>query len=130
MAPKGGRPFAQTYTPEKTKAWEDHVATTSKAQLLKVELEGDGDFVLPIREMRVLAHVRFNLRKPVSYPKSIVHATRKPDLDNLVKGVLDGLVMGGVLDDDNCITDIQMMKRYAEADHPPGVEIELTCLPL
>ena len=129
VTPRGGKPFVQVYPPAKTKAWEEHVAFHGRGQLLKIELEGEDDFTLPIEDMRVLMSIRFNLRKPVSYPKSVVHAVKKPDLDNLVKGVLDGLVQARVLGDDNLITDMQLMKRYADADHPPGVEVELTCLP-
>ena len=118
----------QLYTPKETQQWESHVAESARAQLLSVEVEGD-DFTLPVSEVRVLANLRFNLDKPVSYPKRVVHATKKPDLDNLVKAVLDGLVQGRVLEDDNCITDMMVSKRYSDhLDHPVGVEVELTCL--
>lgn len=129
VAPKGGRPFAQFYTPAKTRLWEEHVGQHALMQLRGVEVDGD-DFTLPIKDVRIILNMRFNLRKPSSYPKSVVHAAKKPDLDNLVKGVLDALVSARVIEDDNCITDMQVMKRYASEDHPPGVEVELTCLPL
>lgn len=130
MTPKGGKPIPQLYTPATTKKWEEHIAASARAQLIAVEVEGDTDFTMPIRQMRVMARIRFNIEKPVSYPKRIVHATKKPDLDNLVKAVLDGLVNGKVIDDDACITDMSVSKRYADPlNHPPGVEIELTCLP-
>jgi Holliday junction resolvase RusA-like endonuclease len=130
MTPKGRKPLPQLYTPKETAVWEAHVAEVARAQLLGVEVEGE-DFVLPVDEVRVLANLRFNLDKPVSYPKRVVHATKKPDLDNLVKAVLDGLVQGRVLADDNCITDMMVSKRYSHPlEHPTGVEIELTCLKL
>lgn len=109
--------------------WEEHVGAVARAQLLKCEIEGDDDFLLPVKDVRILAHLRFNVPKPVSYPKSVVHAVKKPDLDNLVKSVLDGLVMGAIIEDDNCITDMMVSKRYVHPlDHPEGVEVELTCL--
>lgn len=126
----GKRPFPSLYTPEKTKAWEEHVGQVALQQLRGVEVDGDEDFVLPVRDCRILVSMRFNLKKPASYPKSVVHVTKKPDLDNLVKGVLDGLVQAGVIEDDNCITDMNISKRYADAVHPIGVEVELTCLPV
>lgn len=125
----GKRPFPSLYTPPKTKAWEEHVGQEALQQLRSVEVEGD-DFTLPIRDVRILASLRFNLKKPASYPKSMKHAVKKPDLDNLVKAILDGIVMAGVIEDDNCITDMSISKRYADAEHPVGVEVELTCLPL
>lgn len=126
----GKKPFPSLYTPEKTKAWEEHVGKVSLEQLRSVEVEGDEDFTLPVRDSRILANLRFNLKKPPSYPKSMVHAIKKPDLDNLVKGIFDGLVQAGVIEDDNCITDMSVSKRYADAAHPIGVEVELTCLPV
>lgn len=124
------KPFVQFYTDKKTVDYEDSVGQHALVQLRAVEVDGDEDFTLPVRDSRIIAHLRFNLKKPVSYPKSVKHATKKPDLDNLVKTVLDGLVKGGVIDDDNCVTDISMMKRYADDDHPVGVEVDLTVLPV
>lgn len=126
----GKKPFAQFYTPQKTQEWEAHIAQHALMQLRSVELEGDDDFTMPIRERRIIVSIRFNLRKPSSYPKSVIYPTKKPDLDNLLKAILDGVVSGGVIDDDNCITDLSVMKRYATDEHPLGVEVDLTCLPL
>lgn len=126
---KTGKPFPSFYTPKKTAMWEKHVAETARTQAITVDVVGD-DFILPFENVRVMAQIRFNLRKPPSYPKSVVHATKKPDLDNLVKAILDGLVLGRVLGDDNCVVALNTSKHYADIDHPPGVEIELTCLPI
>ena len=129
--PPGKSPFVQFYMPKKTKDYMEHVATIARGQLLKVEVDGDdSEFTLPMKECRILAHLRFNLDKPVSYPKSVIHSVTKPDIDNLVKSVLDGLVQGRVMLDDNCITDLMVSKRYVSPGHPTGVEIELTCLPI
>lgn len=74
----------------------------------------------------MLVVMRFNLPKPASYPASLVQHTKKPDLDNLVKSVLDGLVKGQILEDDKYITDLTISKRYTEPGHPVGVEVEIT----
>lgn len=121
----GKKPFAQFYTPPKTKEWEEHVGVMALEQLRSLP----EDFVMPIKGCRILANLRFNIRRPVSLPKSAIHAVKKPDLDNLVKAILDGIVTAGVIEDDNCITDLSTMKRYADEDHPMGVEVDLTCLP-
>ena len=42
--------------------------------------------------------------------------TKRPDIDNLVKTVLDGLMMCG-LKDDSSIVYISAGKKYAECDH-------------
>ena len=126
----GKKPFPQFYTPAKTRAWEEHIGQHALVQLRTVEVDGDRDFTLPVKNSRYLVNLRFNIRKPVSYPKSVIHAVKKPDLDNLLKAVLDGLVVGGIIDDDNAITDLSVCKRYANDEHPLGVEVEITCLPV
>lgn len=128
--PRGKKPFVQFYTEKKSADWERTVADQARAQVLSATVEGDGaDFVLPLTG-RVLMTVRFNLAKPKSYPKSVVHHTKKPDIDNLEKAILDGLVQGRIIEDDGLVTDSVTMKRYVEPGHPEGVEIDLTVLPL
>lgn len=128
VTPKDRRPWVQFYDTDRNEAWEEHVGTTVLAQLRGVRVDGDRDFTLPLRDKRVMMTLRFYMRKPISYPKRVIHDVRKPDVDNLAKGVIDGLVKGGILEDDNCITDLVVCKRYADEFHPVGVEIELTCL--
>lgn len=124
-----GKSRPQLYTPAKTEAWETHVGERSLEQLRTLHLPGQ-DFVLPVQNARVMMAVRFNLRKPASYPKSVVHHVKKPDVDNLVKAILDGLVRAGVLGDDSLLTDLTSCKRYVSLGHPAGVEIDLTAIGL
>lgn len=131
--PKGGKPFVQLYEEKKSADYHEHVASHARQQAVQVEIEdplqAGTTFTLPFKNVRALVGLRFNLRKPASYPKRIVHNTRKPDIDNLSKSVLDGLVKGGLLEDDHLITDLVLQKRYADAQHPVGVEIDLTVVP-
>lgn len=129
ITPKGGKPFPQFYTPKETADWEAHVAETVKEQVKAIPVQADQDFVLPFKECRILVVLRFNLTKPVSYPKRIIYPTKKPDSDNLEKAILDGLVLGRIIGDDALITDTMHFKRYASEEHPAGVEIDLTALP-
>jgi Holliday junction resolvase RusA-like endonuclease len=130
ITPKGRRPIPQMYTPAKTQKWEEHIAEHTLLQVRGAEVEGDEDFTIPIKNSRIIMHVRFNLRKPKSYPKSRIHATSKPDLDNYVKAVLDGIVNAKLIEDDHFITDLTSIKRYASEEHPVGVEVDLTCIAL
>lgn len=119
----------QMYNPQRTTNWEEWVGKQALNQLRSVHLEGQ-DFVLPIKESRIVVSLRFNLRKPTSYPKSVIHHVRKPDIDNLSKGLFDGLTKAGILADDNMITDEFTQKRYPEPGHPVGVEVDLTAIVL
>lgn len=133
VQPKGGKAWIQWYSTKKTEDYERLVTQESLRQLRSVEVDGDQDFTLPIRDCRYLINLRFNFEKPKSYPKTVVHMTKMPDIDNLAKSVLDGLVGkdgSQVLDKDGPITDLTLQKRYADDAHPPGVEISVTCVPL
>jgi Holliday junction resolvase RusA-like endonuclease len=125
----GKKPFVQFYPDRKSADYEEYAGQCALFQLRKVELEGTGDdYTLPVRDCRILAQFRFNIPRPKTVKR--LHVTVKPDVDNLAKSILDALVQGGVIHDDNLVTDLVTLKRYADADHPEGVEVDLTCLPL
>lgn len=128
VSPKsGGKPFVQFYEEKPAQLWQEQVAVQARAQIPKIQVHGDGDFTLPARG-RVLMAIRFNLDKPKSYSKSVVHHIKKPDVDNLAKAVMDGLVKGRIIEDDNLVTDLTVYKRYSDLEHPLGVEIDLTVI--
>lgn len=130
MRYSGGKPIVQFYPHQATVDWEDRVADMAQLQLRGLEVQGDGrDFTLPL-DGRVLLTIRYNLAKPASYPKRIVYPTKKPDLDNLNKALVDGLVKGRIIVDDAKVTDQTELKRYAGPGHPEGVEVDLTVVPV
>lgn len=135
MTPKGKKPFPQMYNDPRTEEWEQRVGAKALEQLLATPTvqaipgQGEEDFVLPLKEMRVLLTLRFNLPRPKSYPARIEHHVKKPDIDNYGKAVIDGLVKGRIIEDDGMITDLTVQKRYIVDGHPEGVEIDLTALP-
>ena len=45
-----------------------------------------------------------------------VPKTTKPDLDNLIKMLLDGIVSANLIPDDNLVTTIQPLKGYQHMD--------------
>lgn len=123
---KYGRP--RTYTPQDTVDWENQVGWEARAAInrLSGRATDDGELRLPFEE-RVLSELTFYMPKPKSYPKSMVHMTKKPDLDNLSKAVLDALSKAKVIKDDNIVTDEVNRKRYAEVEGvPTGVHVTLT----
>lgn len=125
MPKGGGKPWVQNYTDAKTVAWEEKVATEARAQIASVETPDGGDFTLPFTG-RIMIALRFNLHRPVSYPKSIEHHLKRPDVDNLAKAVLDGLQNAQIMTEDNLVTDLTIAKRYESDGHPEGVEIDIT----
>ena len=69
--------------------------------------------------------LHFHVRKPKSLPKRIMHATKKPDLDKMIRSVKDAL-KGVLYLDDAQVVDLSAQKRYSDS---PGVEITFRELP-
>jgi Holliday junction resolvase RusA-like endonuclease len=109
--------FPVAYTPEKTKNYESDVGMMAKAAMGASEpLEG---------ALEAFIYVTFPV--PASYSKKRTEAclsgaekhTKKPDLDNVVKAVLDGM-SDIVFLSDSQITSIHATKVYGEV---PKVEV-------
>jgi Holliday junction resolvase RusA-like endonuclease len=103
--------FPVAYTPEKTKNYESDVGMMAKAAMGSSEpLEG---------ALEAFIYVTFPV--PASYSKKRTEAclsdsekhTKKPDLDNVVKAVLDGM-SDIVFLSDSQITSIHATKVYGE----------------
>jgi Holliday junction resolvase RusA-like endonuclease len=102
--------FVQTYTDSKTAAWEETIKTVAKSAM--------GD--TPPLESPVSVFVYFGLPVPSSYSKKRTTAclegreapSKKPDLDNMAKAVLDAM-NGVVFKDDSQIINLHLKKVYS-----------------
>jgi Holliday junction resolvase RusA-like endonuclease len=114
-----------TYTPETTVNWEQTVVWQVKQALAQVQMDSDIS-CLPFAG-RIVADVRINVERPKSLPKSVEFPmkSRPGDVDNLAKSVLDALQLAGIIEDDKTVTDLSAYKRFANSEHPEGVEVEL-----
>lgn len=106
-----GRPII-THSNRNTKDWRQRIA--SEAQRAGAACVGSP----------VLVTVRFYMPRPKSLPKKVVHHTKKPDLDKLIRAVLDGMT-GILIADDSQVYAIAASKEYACDQHPPGAHIIL-----
>jgi Holliday junction resolvase RusA-like endonuclease len=124
----GGKPWVQFYSDPATVDWEKYVSRRVLDQLDELAARDDDIAIaLPFTE-RCLVTLRFNLAKPKSTPKAQFPVKSRTDVDNLAKAVLDSLQNAGLIANDNIITDLTVSKRYADEDHPEGVEIDITAL--
>jgi crossover junction endodeoxyribonuclease RusA len=57
--------------------------------------------------------------------KDLVYHTKRPDLDKLIRAVLDAL-KGVVYEDDSQVVNIEAMKVYESVYIPTGAEIKIT----
>ena len=100
-----------TYTPSKTKEYEDYIKQNFKIKYPRyIPFEG-----------RVSVKIVAYFKIPKNTPKKseeLMHSgsispTKKPDIDNIVKIVLDGLNKMAFVDD-NQITKLEVEKKYIE----------------
>ena len=118
---KRGR-YTKVFTPEKTKKYEERVAVFAAGKCIPrevpVRIECLFIFQRPKRLMR---------RKD---PDGLLLMTSKPDGDNVLKAVLDGL-NGVAYQDDAQVTDSSFRKRYSEKDRGPRVVVNIyTAIPI
>lgn len=113
-----------TYTPEKTRIYEDYVRSVASQYAPKELLKG---------ALEVELH--FFLHRPKSLPKRVVHSVKKPDIDNYAKLFLDSLEPrkkwkksqnpreGAIYENDSQIVRLLVTKGYSQS---PRVEVKIT----
>jgi len=109
--------FVSTYSPQKTKTYEDEIRMMASAAMGSSE---------PLdTPVTVAIYIRVGI--PASYSKQkrkdalegIIKPTKKPDLDNIAKCFLDGMNDIVYLDDKQ-VVNLHVTKVYAET---PAVEV-------
>ena len=102
----------------KLNSWRDSIATQIATQTPHRLIDGS-----------IRLELVFTLPRPKSVPTSLrATPTVKPDLDKLVRAVMDSISLERycqIIKDDSLVTDLHAAKRYA--DHtPPGVRIMIS----
>ena len=109
--------FVSTYTPEKTKTYEDEIRMMARAAMGSSEvLETPVTVAIYIR---VGIPASFSKQKRKDALAGILKPTKKPDLDNVAKCFLDSMNEIVYLDDKQVI-NLHVTKVYAET---PAVEV-------
>lgn len=109
-----GKPIV-TSTTKDLKAWRQRIA--GEAQRAAEAAGGfyeEGDFAY-------IVEARFQFSRPKSYAKSYFYRNNKrPDLDKLIRTLLDGIT-GILIEDDAQVNEVKATKDYI--DHPsiPGI---------
>ena len=113
-----GRPITTTYTPTKTKQWENNIRLQAISQIGKHEL-WDEPLVLSITFYRTMPKSMPKKRRATALP------TTKPDLKNLIASVEDALNGIAWKDDSQIVHYGDMKKLYGD---PPRIEIEVKAI--
>jgi Holliday junction resolvase RusA-like endonuclease len=109
--------FVSTYTPQKTKTYEDEIRLMAQAAMGASEaLETPVTVAIYIR-VGIPASFSKNKRKDAL--ANIERPTKKPDIDNIAKCFLDAM-NGIVYLDDKQVVSLHITKVYAET---PAVEV-------
>lgn len=102
---------------EEHKAWRQAITDAASRTHSGLELNAPIDGPVMVR-------MDFFFPRPKN-GKTRTRHTVKPDLDKLVRAVLDSLVAGGLLTDDSRVCTIQASKNYVSDAMTPGVLIEV-----
>lgn len=98
------------------------VAPWREAVRAEAQLAMDGTMPL---DGPVEVRVNFRLPRPASAPRRVTHPAKRPDLDKLIRAVLDGLTHGGAWRDDGQVVTLMATKRFADGAGP-GCSIQIT----
>lgn len=107
------------------KSWRSTCASSFIDELL---LQGfqPGNPDLPLFSAPVGVTIQFLMPRTKALPKRVEKAhTVKPDLDKLIRSILDALTQARVLVDDSLVTEIRATKRYALTEESPGARVEV-----
>lgn len=106
--PKGARFPTVTSDNKATRPWRhDIVAAAHDALKGRAPLEG----------VAVEVAVVFFMPRPQSAPKRVTEPAKKPDLDKLVRALLDALTAAGVWRDDGQVVSVHARKAFAGGPH-------------
>ena len=109
--------FVSTYTPQKTKTYEDEIRMMAKAAMGSSEqLETPVTVAIYIR---VGIPTSFSKQKRKDALANHIRPTKKPDIDNIAKCFLDAM-NGIVYLDDKQVVSLHITKEYAET---PAVDV-------
>jgi len=121
-----GRPrvtrSGHTYTPKRTRDWEKMAVVSMRAQNATLQALDE-----PLR-----VECRFVFSRPKATPKRASSARlpkpTRPDLDNLVKAVLDAGSKAGLYTDDARVVETLASKWYAAVGETAHVELSIFSL--
>lgn len=116
----GGRPIV-TSDNKRTRPWKDAVtwAASEARSTFWGEYAGAVGVEMVFRIVRPKGHTG----KRGLLPSAPAEHAVKPDIDKLVRAVLDAIVDAAVIVDDALVAELRVTKRYVTAMEAPGVRV-------
>ena len=115
---RGGH--AGVYDPGTANDWKVCIWTAAKNKNIQT-LKGPVTLALEFRIQRPKGHVRADGESV--RPSAPKHHTQRPDIDNLVKCVMDALTMAQVWEDDTQVFQVDARKIWTETG--PGLHVAI-----
>jgi Holliday junction resolvase RusA-like endonuclease len=103
----------RVYTPKKTEEAVNHIASVAAE-------------MIPYRDCEEMfdISIQFRFKRPKRLKEgTAVRKATKPDIDNLIKTVLDGINRSGIWTDDNQVVSIRASKFYCASDEEPCTSV-------
>ena len=110
---------ARVYTPDTADKWKSEVKSMTRVKMDVTQ--GPYDLGLMFRMLRPKAHYRTGRNAQKLRDAAPVLHTKKPDVDNLAKAVIDAMVDSGRVDDDSFLVYLAVSKVWVCSD--PGVSV-------
>ena len=105
---------------KRVKPWRDDI----RAALIDADGQPKARF-----DGAVDVQIRFYMPRPKSMRHRTSPHTKRPDIDKLVRAILDAVTSSGVIRDDSVVTGIDATKVYAETTEIPGAQITVVDAP-
>jgi Holliday junction resolvase RusA-like endonuclease len=119
---RGG--FVRAYTPKTTADYETKVAESYKAKYGNSMADTDTSLCVSIRAVFPIPQSMRKAEREKALQDEI-KPSKKPDIDNIIKSILDGL-NGVAYEDDACVTKVLASKSYVSDRNCEGfVDIEI-----
>ena len=115
---KSGKPII-THSNKNLKEWRQRIATEAQKERPK---RWDMDHA-------ILLGVDFLMPRPKTLPKKVKEDIKRPDLDKLIRAVLDALT-GIYFKDDAQVVQVFAGKRYADRFEAAGAQITVIPTPI
>jgi len=109
-----------TTTNKNTKQWQLRVSTEAQ----RANESRNGAFFCNDDRCGYEVAADFTFTRPKSTPKKVHLNTKRPDLDKLIRAVLDGIV-NVLIPDDALVISIRATKKYGEENEVPGARISV-----
>ena len=115
---------ASVYDPGTAEGWKSEIARAAQKHIAHEPIDGPVELVVHFFMPRPMSHFTSGGQRNLK-PKAPQWHTKRPDLDNLLKAVLDALTSLSMWADDSLIYAVTATKGYAGGDQRPGAEIIL-----